>query len=125
MKKELSDVQMAVMRVFWARGEATVADVHATLEEAHGFAPTTVATLIKRLEKYGFLDHRKEGRTFVYRPIVSESEIQQSMVSRLINRIFRGKSSALVAHLLRDSEIADDELDEIQSLIDAHKESEE
>ena len=102
----LSGLQLALMRVLWERGEATVNDVHAALEGTRGLAPTTVATLLRRLEKRGLVDHRTEGRQFVYRALASADAVGRTMVSDLVDGPYAGRTSALFAHLL-DTEAVD------------------
>lgn len=122
----LGDLQLAIMRALWNRGEATVSDVHADLLAARGLAPTTIATMLKKMENRGLVTHRTEGRRFVYRPSVSEKEATRSMVADLTDRLFSGRVTELVSHLIAEHEIDDNELAELNELIAKaeHKESE-
>ena len=113
----LADLQLAIMDVLWARGSATVSDVHGALLEARGLAPTTIATMLTKLEKKGVVRHESEGRRYVYFPCVSRGEVQTSMTSQLTERLFGGRASALVAHLLDEHEVSDGELQELRKLI--------
>src|SRR5258705_11787887 len=85
----LGDLQLAIMRVLWAQGEATVADVHEALEPERGLALTTIATMLVKMEKKGVVDHRAEGRRFIYRPLVSEGLVRRPMVADLTAQLFR------------------------------------
>lgn len=120
----LGDLQLAIMRVLWARGEATVADVHETLEPERGLALTTIATMLAKMEKKGVVDHRADGRKFIYRPLVSEELVQRSMVADLTSQLFRGNIPALVNHLLSEHDIRPQELAQLRELIDAHEREE-
>ena len=120
----LGDLQLAIMRVLWARGEATVADVHETLEPERGLALTTIATMLAKMEKKGVVDHRADGRRFIYRPLVSEEQVQRSMVADLTSQLFRGNIPALVNHLLAEHDIRPQELAKLRELIDAHEREE-
>ena len=104
-KTQLSELQLAVMRVLWSRGEATTAEVVADLAAQRGLAHTTVATLLTRLEKHGVVAQRRDGRTWVHRALLSEAEVQRSMVAGLVAALFAGDSAALVAHLVREDEV--------------------
>jgi predicted transcriptional regulator len=117
--KQLTNLQMAVMKVLWQQGEATVAQVHARLREEHGLAPTTVATLLSRLEKYGVLTHRSEGRQYVYRPLVSRGQVRRSRLAELVDQFFRGNPAELAYHLLDQSEVGEEDLERIRALIEA------
>jgi predicted transcriptional regulator len=124
--KSLGELQLAIMRELWTRGEATVADVHVALQATRGLAPTTIATMLKKLEQKGVVAHRCEGRRFIYRATMSEDAITRSMVADLTARLFGGDVRALVSHLISEHEIDADELSDLKSLIaaaqDEHKE---
>src|SRR5258708_3393248 len=101
----LGDLQLAIMRVLWERGEATATDVHAALADERGLAPTTIATMLTKMEKKGVVHHYAEGRRFVYQPRVTEPQVQRSMVAELRDRLFGGDTTAFVSHLLSDHEV--------------------
>ena len=121
-KHALGDLQLAIMRVLWARGEAAAAEVHAALHDERGLAPTTIATMLTKMEKKGVVDHRSQGRKYLYRPTVSEDQVRRTMVGELTERLFRGNASALVSHLLEEQELDAAELDRIRHLIARHTE---
>jgi predicted transcriptional regulator len=116
-QQQLSDLQLAIMRVLWDREEATAADVHAELQTDRELAPTTVATLLSRLEKRGLVAHRARGRQYVYRPKVSEQEVRRSMLRRLTDFFFGGDQAALVSHLVRADDIQPQDLQGIVDLL--------
>ena len=117
---QLSDLQLAVMRVIWRDGEATVAKVHQELLPSRGLATTTVATVLTRLEKRGVLTHRREGRQFIYRSLITEEEARRSMVAELADRVFHGDAADLVATLFAERPLGEGEK---QRVCDALKES--
>lgn len=116
---ELSELQLAVMRVLWQKTRATVAEVQEALEAERGLALTTVATVLTRLEKARLVSHRPSGRHYVYRPLVSEEEVRRSMVSALADRLFEGDVAALVSHLVSAREIRPGDLARVKQLIEA------
>lgn len=117
----LSDLQLSLMRVLWQRGEASTADVAEALRTERDLAHTTVATLLTRLEKRGLLASRREGRALLYTPLVSEADVQRSMVGNLLDRLFAGRTSALVSHLLDARGVDAGELAELQALLKQRK----
>lgn len=115
----LSDTQLSIMRVLWRHAEAdtqTVCD--ALARERRELAYTTVATLLKRLEKRGLVTHRLEGRKQVFRAQISEAAVRTSMVSDLVGSLFKGDPRALVSHLVRERAVDRDDLEELQRLIE-------
>lgn len=113
----LSDLQLDLMRVLWARGEASVAEVAEALAAERGLAHTTVATLLTRLAARGAVEARREGRQLVYRACVSEPQVRRSMVSGLIGKLFSGDPKALLAHLVDEREVAPGDLARVQALL--------
>ena len=106
------------MGVLWDEGEATVARVHEVLSASgHERALTTVATMLTKMERKGVVTHRVHGRHFVYRATVTRETVTRSMVGELTRRLFAGKASSLVAHLLEDQEIEPEELARLRRLI--------
>lgn len=115
---QLSDQQLAFMRVLWDRGEATAQDMQAVLgEQGHGLAPTTVATVLSRLERRGLVAHRRRGRQYVYRARAGEQEIRRTMLARLTDFFFGGDPDALVSHLTAGRGLGEDDLEEVRRLI--------
>jgi predicted transcriptional regulator len=117
---QLSDLQLALMRVLWDRGEATAQDVLVSLlAQQRDLAPTTVATLLSRLEKRGLVTHRTRGRQYVYRAELAEHDVRRSMVARVTEFFFGGDPAALLSHLVGDDDMTPDDLDEVKRLINA------
>jgi predicted transcriptional regulator len=112
----LGDLQVAILRVLWDEGEATVARVTDAIAGKRR-APTTIATMLTKMERRGIVEHRVEGRQFVYRPLLSEQEVTRTMVADLTQRLFEGDVSALVSHLIRSEEIERDELVRLRAMI--------
>jgi len=110
----LSELQIALVRVLWRRGESSTADVAAELADERGIKHTTVATLLTRLEKRGVVAQRREGRQLFYRALVGEAQVRRSMVADLIGALFDGDARALVAHLVQESEIAPGDLAKVR-----------
>ena|ERR1041385_1337526 len=115
----VGNVQLRILRELWQRGEATVADIHAALARESGVALTTVATMLKKMERKGIVAHRVEERRHVYRTTVTEDAIKHSMVSDLTARLFDGDATALVNHLLSEHDIDHDDVAEIRRMLTA------
>jgi predicted transcriptional regulator len=117
MGSDLSDLQLAIMRVLWDKGEASAAQVKQALDRTRKLAITTVSTLLVRLEKKGAISHRSEGRTFVYRPRVSEMEMRRLTISSVIRNLFRGNPSEVVGQILSERDISAEDLDRLRKMI--------
>src|SRR3954463_14821604 len=106
------------MKALWSIGEGSVADVSAAMTaEGRELAPTTVATLLQRLSKQGWVKHRKNGRQFVYRAKVNQKQAAEGVLQRVLSSFFGGKVSALTAQLLESEPLSPEELEEMRRLI--------
>ena len=115
--QHLGELQYAIMRVLWEEGESTVARVVERLPRNQRRALTTIATMLTKMEKKGVVDHRVDGRQFIYIPKVSESDVHRTMVADLTERLFQGDAGALVSHLISEQEFDSEELARLKSLI--------
>jgi len=113
----LGDLQLQIMKVLWARGEATVAEVHADLGREARFAYTTIATMLRKMEPRGLVTHRADGRTFIYAAAVAEEQVGRGMAEHVLDRLFEGRLANMVSHLLTTREVSSDELARIEQLI--------
>jgi BlaI family transcriptional regulator, penicillinase repressor len=113
----LTDLQLAIVRILWERGECTVLEVQEALAPERKLAQTTVATILTRLEKRKIVRHQSKGRLFVYKALVTEPQVRRSMVSDLTALLFDGSPAALISHLIAEKEIKASDLDEVKRLI--------
>lgn len=117
-KIKLDELQLKIMKVLWAKKEASVGEIQAALKAERKFAITTISTILQRLYKRDIVTYSKKGRQYIYRPLISEQETQTSMTKSLINQLFGGKSSVLVNHLLEASDFEADELAQLKKIIE-------
>ena len=115
---QLSDLQIAIMRVIWSRGEATVAEVQNALQRERGLANTTIATVLSRLEKRGLVTHVSRGRQYVYRALLTEPEVRRGMITEFMERLFQGDVTEMVSSLLSSQEMGPSDLDRVKAIID-------
>jgi len=115
---ELGELQLEILRVLWKKKEASAADVHAALGGRRDLAITTVSTILTRLEKRGIVSHRTVGRTFVYRPTITEASVRSSMLRSLVDSMFSRDPTAVVSQLLTSRDISPGDLDRMRELID-------
>ena len=107
------------MDVLWEKEEATVADVADALPAELGLAYNTVLTTLRILEEKGFVQHTKakEGRAFLYRPVVGRQEASRTALRYLVSRFFRNSPELLVLNLLEDEELSSKEKRRIRTLL--------
>jgi BlaI family transcriptional regulator, penicillinase repressor len=122
---QLTELQVAIMRLLWERGQATVAEICDALKEERGLALTTVATLLSRLEKRGVVSHETRARQFIYRAVVTESEVRTSMIGELAERLFDGDVAEVMSHLLTGRDVSPGDLERMKRLLNQHAQEKE
>jgi len=96
----LTDAELRLMDVLWEKREATVSDVADALPNHPALAYSTVLTTLRILENKGFVRHTKDGRAFVYHPIVDRAQARESAVTHLVRRFFQNSPELLMLNLL-------------------------
>src|SRR5262249_56514942 len=113
----LGDLQLRIMKALWERTEASVADVLEALGPGADLAYTTVATMLRKMEARGLVTHRSEGRRFLYRAAVTPDAVTRSMADDILERLFEGRLSDLLSHLLSTREVSREDLADLERLI--------
>jgi predicted transcriptional regulator len=115
---ELTEAELRLMDVLWQKGSATVAEVSQALPRQLGLAYNTVLTTMRILEDKGYVRHSKakEGRAFIYHPIVTQERASRSAVRQLLRKFFGNSPGALVLNLLEDKDLTAEERKRIQTL---------
>jgi predicted transcriptional regulator len=111
----LTEAELRLMKILWQRGESAVTDLVAAMPET--LAYNSVLTTVRILEQKGYVEHRQEGRAFVYRPSVAEHEASRSEVRHVLNRFFGNSRERLLLSLLGDEEISPEELQRLKEAI--------
>jgi BlaI family penicillinase repressor len=114
----LTPPQLEILRVLWQRGEATVVDIHQALLADRALAPTTIATLLSRLEKRGLVTYRAEGRQYVYRALLQEQQARQHALVEVTEGLFAGDVPTMVSQLLSSHELRPGDLARVRELIE-------
>jgi predicted transcriptional regulator len=113
----LTEAELRLMKILWRRGESAVNDLLAAMPDGEPLAYNSVLTTIRILEQKGYVEHRQEGRAFVYRPCVAEHEASRSEVRHLMSRFFGNSRERLLLSLLGDHEISPEELERLKEAI--------
>ena len=114
----LTTQELAIMKVVWRLGHATVRDVYHALLESRHIAYTTVMTMMNVLETKGYLKKEKHDRAYRYRPTRPQRTVISSMVREFVNRVFDGAPRPLLLHLVKDNRLTSKEREDLSKLID-------
>jgi len=117
MAERISDAEHAVMEVLWEESPLTAQDVVERVDPGRGWSGNTVKTLLGRLLSKGAVGHQEDGRRYLYRPLVERGDYVAGESRRLIDRLFGGKLTPLVAHLAERDELSAADVAEIEALL--------
>lgn len=126
MKKlpQISEAEYEVMKIVWKNAPVSTNEVTETLTSTTDWSPKTIQTMLKRLVNKGALTYVKEGRVFVYTPLVEEDEYISQKSSSFLSRYYDGELTSMVSAYLENDRLSDEEISELRSLLDrsSHKE---
>lgn len=108
-----SERELEILKALWEIGSGSVREVHQHLCPNDELAFNTVQTTLRNMEEKGLVEHRAEGRTFIYIPKCSREKVTQ----RFVKKVFDGSLDQLVLTLLNSSETSVEELTELQQMI--------
>ncbi len=124
--ESLGQLQRMVIEVVWELSEATVHQVRDRLSRRKKPAYTTVLTAMQKLERAGWLRHRSQGKSYIYIPTRTRQEADASSLKRFVKKAFDGDAMLIFQHLIRQSNLTDEELRQLRKMIDqARKDSQE
>lgn len=116
-EKKPTELELEILKVVWQIQPADVRQVRDALAEVRDLAYTTVMTMMSIMVDKGFLKRVKDGRKYIYQAVYHEQKASRNILRDIVDRVFGGSTTAVVQHLLESSEIDDDELKQIRSLI--------
>ena len=115
--QELTQAELQIMQVVWAKGRVFVKDVLSEMPEPKP-AYNTVSTFIRILEKKGFIGHTAYGKTYEYFPLVPKDEYTGTFMTGVLNNFFGGSLSRLVSFFSDNKAISLEEADEILKMLE-------
>jgi len=115
---EMGELQLDVFEKLSELGQATVYDVLEAFDEARRPKYTTALTVLRALEEKGLARHHRDGRTYVFEPVVSDREVRGQLLSTVMERVFGGSPKRLMAALLDDEAVTPDVVRDLRALLE-------
>jgi len=118
-----TESELEILQILWAKGTATVRDVHEELIKTKDAGYTTTLKLMQIMHEKGLVKRDDSMRTHVYQAAVNKERTQKHMLSKMIDTLFGGSPTQLVIQALGDGEhkASREELEKIQLLLDGLK----
>jgi predicted transcriptional regulator len=117
--KHPTDVELEILRVLWDRGPSSLGDVCEALRRERDVATTTVATMLRVMLDKGLVQRKPADRGHLWSAAVTQAAAARSMIGKLVEGVFNGSASRLVAHMVEAGDLTADELNELRRLIDS------
>lgn len=117
----LTEAELRIMNVLWDKGSATVHEVLQSITAEPALAYNTVLTIIRILEKKGYVKHVKDKRAHVYIPKMDRKDATRFEVRHLVSRFFGNSDELLVLNILEEKSIDADELAKVRQLLERSK----
>ncbi len=114
----ISPSETEILQLVWQLGEATVQQTCDNLPARRRIAYATVQTLLRRLEKKGYIAHRTEGKAHVFYPVARREDVIKRSVSDFVNRLFGGDPIPLMHYLAEHGKIDADDIEELKRLVE-------
>lgn len=113
---ELTRAELEIMQVIWDKGKVLVHDILNEMTEPKP-AYNTVSTVVRILEKKGYVGHKAYGKTHEYYPLVEREEYTNGFMNSVLNNFFGGSVSQMMSFFTRNEKISLSETDEILKLL--------
>jgi predicted transcriptional regulator len=114
-----SDFELAILRVLWRRGNATVRQIHEDLKQERQLGYATVLKTMQIMLEKGLLERDEEEKAHVYRAAWAEQDTQSSMLRDMLTRVFGGSTRKLVMAALKEAPLQTSEEAELRALLNA------
>lgn len=114
----ISEAEFQVMKVIWEKSPVGTTEVVTELEKTTDWKPKTIQTLLSRLVKKDVLSFKREGRVFVYTPLVKESDYLSQESDSFLKRFYNGTLNAMVVNFLDQDRLSDDEIERLREILE-------
>ncbi len=114
---QISEAEYEVMKLVWKYAPISTNEITERLVQTTSWSPKTIQTLIKRLVTKGALTYQKQGRVFVYTPLVKEQEYVHRESDSFLKRYFNGNITAMLSSYIESDQLSETEIDALRSLL--------
>ncbi len=114
----LSAAESEILQLVWRLGSATVQDVCDTLAKERSVTYATVQTLLRRLEKKGYIGHEVKGKAHLFHPAAKREDVIRRTVKDFVDRLFGGDPVPLLLHLADRSKLKAEDIKRLKELIE-------
>ena len=117
----ISEAEYQVMKLIWDKAPVSTKEVTEILTVESSWKPKTTQTLLSRLVKKGAIGYKKEGRVFVYTPLIKEEDYVEQESSSFLNKFYDGALNSMVVNFLEQDKLTENDINELKKILDMEK----
>ena len=117
----ISEAEYQVMKLIWDKAPVSTKEVTEILTVESSWKPKTIQTLLSRLVKKGAIGYKKEGRAFVYTPLIKEEDYVEQESSSFLNKFYDGALNSMVVNFLEQDKLTENDINELKKILDMEK----
>ena len=114
----ISEAEYQVMKLIWDKAPVSTKEVTEILTVESSWKPKTIQTLLSRLVKKGAIGYKKEGRVFVYTPLIKEEDYVEQESSSFLNKFYDGALNSMVVNFSEQDKLTENDIDELKKILD-------
>ena len=117
---QISEAEFQVMKIVWEHAPVSTNQVTEYLTRTTKWSPKTIQTMLKRLVQKKALTYDKEGRVFIYTPLIGQEDYVNQESRHFLQRFYNGNVVSMITAFLDMEELSQQEVDELKELLSAH-----
>ncbi len=119
-----SEAEIEILQVLWQHGQSTVREIHELLDTKRKVGYTTTLTQVQRMVKKNFVEQHRSGKSHTFTALLSEEDVQGTLVQRLVDTAFKGSTANLLMHALGKGNPNQGELEALEAWLEAKRNEE-
>jgi len=118
--EEINSNEELIMRILWKLEKGLVRDILAEMDDPKP-PYTTVSSIVRLLEKKGYIGHKAYGKTYEYFPLISQSVYKKHRFNKMVNHFFEGSVGNVLSFMVKEKKLSTEEVEELKDLIDNYE----
>lgn len=114
---QISEAEYEVMKIIWDRAPISTNEIVELLSKTKTWSPKTMQTMMIRLEKKGAVRHEKQGRLYIYSPMVRKEDYVDMESRSFLNRFYNGTLKSMVSSFIENDKLSDEDIHELKELL--------
>lgn len=119
---KISDAEYEIMKIIWKTHPIKSQDIINRVDPVNGWSEKTIKTMISRLLKKEAIGYEKEGKSYLYYPLIREGDYKKRESRSFLQKFYSGSVNAMLSHFIRDEKLSKDEIDDLKRLLDERDE---